>query len=95
MVGVVGPRRHALGTPSLLRAAMAPSLCGHRKPPAVLQWPWNETRAVREHKITFVHGHPPFQMRLRPSNYDEDNWSNLIRERERSEVTFFVHFRRL
>ena len=58
-----------------------PSVCG-RTPPAVLQRTWNETRAVREHEITFVHGHPPFQMRLRPSIYDEDNWSSLIRERE-------------
>ena len=60
------------------------TLCGPpRAASATLRQPWNMTASVREHLVTFAHGHPPFQMLLRPSNYDgPESWSRLIREQE-------------
>lgn len=58
------------------------TICGVREPPTLLRLAWNATLATREHLVTFSHGHPPFRMLLRPSNYDADNWRRLLLEKE-------------
>lgn len=58
-------------------------LCGKRRQPWVIKQPWDKTlRENKNHPVRFVHGHPPFRMKLRPSTFDERMWMRLLTEQE-------------
>ena len=59
------------------------TLCGRRELPSALHQPWNVTLADNSvHRVKFTFGHPPFDMLLQPSVYDQTSWERLLREQE-------------